>query len=405
MKPDTTKPLPATFCVLPWVHFHVGYKGNVRPCCINSKTVGNINKDNWERIWNGEELQMIRDSMLEGKKVASCSLCYQLEAAGKRSIRLESNEKFKHKITDIGKQVSSPVYLDIRWSNHCNLKCRTCWHGASSKWYEDAVVLGKTLGRNPLIRHVNSPEKLLDTMKPILSTVEECYFAGGEPLLQPETYKLLERFIETGNKTVFIRYNTNLTTLKLKERSVLELWKNFSNVQVDASLDATEEKGSYIRHGSKWDQILTNWDQIMEKTPHVKLKLTPTVSILNVHEVPHLHKEFVRDKRLLPHRISLNILQRPEEYNIKMLPDTEKKTIAQLYQKHTEWILENALRFPRSIIIPVIEDFKGVISYLNSSSGSKPMRKFLEETEMLDDLRQESLATTFPNLQKVIKHT
>ena len=51
-----------------------------------------------------------------------------------------------------------------------------------------------------------------------------------------------------------IFYNTNFSKLVYKEQDAIELWKNFDEVSVGASLDAGWKRGEYLRKGTIWDE-------------------------------------------------------------------------------------------------------------------------------------------------------
>ena len=68
--------------------------------------------------------------------------------------------------------------------------------------------------------------------------VEQIYFAGGEPLIMDEHYRILEELERRGMFDVRLVYNTNFTQVRLKDRYVFDFWKKFKNVSVGASLDA-----------------------------------------------------------------------------------------------------------------------------------------------------------------------
>ena len=59
--------------------------------------------------------------------------------------------------------------------------------------------------------------KTINELKELLKDVDHIYFAGGEPLIMKKHYEILDFLIENNlNEKVFLRYNTNLSTLKYK---------------------------------------------------------------------------------------------------------------------------------------------------------------------------------------------
>ena len=153
---------------MPWIHLYVDTNGNAKACCNASITYGNVNKESIESIWNGDSIKKFRKNLLEGHKDKRCASCFKREAVNKSSIRTETLAKYKSYLewlpgtsSDGTCKQSKPVYLDIRYSNVCNLKCRTCWHGASSSWFNDAKLLKTNFGDKALIQATPKNEKLI----------------------------------------------------------------------------------------------------------------------------------------------------------------------------------------------------------------------------------------------------
>ncbi|MCX2744652.1 twitch domain-containing radical SAM protein [Mangrovivirga sp. M17] len=326
MKPRVSDSNKA-FCILPWIHFHVGLHGRVQPCCIASKPMGDINKESLEEIWNGEKFRELRTKMLAGKKVKACKGCYSLEENGVESLRQENNKKFVQHIdlvqnTDSDGSISShPVYWDIRFSNVCNFKCRTCWHGASSKWFEEAKKNGNTAADQAIIKNIEDINGFFKDNRELLIQADEFYFAGGEPLIMEEHYKLLDLLTNTGAQPT-LRYNTNLSSLSFKERKVTDLWDHFDDVEVMISIDGIGQHGESIRTGQNFQKLEENLQYLINNTA-VRVFISPTISSLNVGQLPEIYDWWLnaggKDEGWY-----INILQRPKEFNIKYIPESEK---------------------------------------------------------------------------------
>ena len=111
-------------------------------------------------------------------------------------------------------------------------------------------------------------------------TVEEACWAGGEPIITEEHYKILDFWIEN-DIDVRLRYTTNFSNLYFKKKSILEYWNSFKDVRIAASLDAMGARGELIRAGTNWNRIEKNRISMIEECPDVYFEITPTVSIMN----------------------------------------------------------------------------------------------------------------------------
>ena len=59
--------------------------------------------------------------------------------------------------------------------------------------------------------------------------MEEVYFAGGEPLIMEEHYRILQRLVEKKMFHVRLKYNTNFSQGIYKGVDVLKEWDKFEN--------------------------------------------------------------------------------------------------------------------------------------------------------------------------------
>ena len=144
-------------CILPWIHLHGNIAGKYKACCFSEGAVDaeNFNLGSSEDnilndVWNGQELKNLRSDFMEGKKPAQCvKHCYKKEAVGIRSPRIVFNERFANKeyrqsITrQDGFLGELPSYIDIRFGNICNFRCRTCGPVLSTRWDKDSKALNR----------------------------------------------------------------------------------------------------------------------------------------------------------------------------------------------------------------------------------------------------------------------
>ena len=335
------KNLEDNFCLKPWLHLYVGTDGKANACCNASITYGSVRNQTIKEIWEGEKVNIFRSNLLKGQKDKRCATCYNKEAAGKSSIRTETLEKFNNYIPIVLKaeKLTKPVYLDIRFSNVCNLKCRTCWHGASSSWFDDAKILKTNFGDKAIIKSTTNNSNLIDEVFTYSDVLEEIYFAGGEPLLMEEHYELLDRVIEQQFFLTKIRYNTNLSKLTFKSKSVLEYWKQLKNIHLSISIDEKEERVEVIRKGLKWTELINNIKLIHKECPHVVIEIAPTISVYNIFSIGELHQYFYEKKLILSvNSIYLNLLERPNYFNIQLLTQVDKERAKKKLEKHIDWL-------------------------------------------------------------------
>ncbi len=59
-------------CGNPWTHVHIKSDGKVYPCCFSDEEMGDLRKQSFEEIWNGEKYQDLRQSLTQERPWASC---------------------------------------------------------------------------------------------------------------------------------------------------------------------------------------------------------------------------------------------------------------------------------------------------------------------------------------------
>ena len=402
-----------SFCIMPWVHFHVTQQGTVTPCCNApweaEHAFGNINRHSLNEIWTGRAMRKFRQTMRQGEKDYRCTRCYDKEASNWLSLRKITNEKYRHHFNLVHQDVNAgqkvnmlPVYLDIRFSNVCNLKCRICGPWSSSSWFEDAVALGwQSEGEQALTCSVDHIDGLLQQIMPLIGHLEEIYFAGGEPLVMEGHYQLLHLLIQSKRTDVQLSYNTNFTNLNFKGESILDLWSQFDKVNLALSLDGQGARAEYMRAPCKWHVIEYNFAALRQHCPHAEVIISSTISVLNLLHLPDFHRTWVEQGKINVEDCVPTMLIKPQHLNIRILPVELKERARRLYQNHITWMDRQAVG-RRDKFDHAIQQFKNVIPYLYSSHESAQMPTFREQMRLLDGIRGENALRVFPELSSLI---
>ena len=388
-----------TFCILPWIHMHAFPNGQAYPCCLSDSDypVGNLHTNTMEEVWNSPAYKQLRTNMLADTPSKECTRCYEREATGFVSSRNDLNKNFGHHIGLVDATKSDGTYedfklryYDIRFSNLCNMSCRTCGSWFSSSWYnEEEKLFGKR--NHPQFMYAgNDQYDMWNQMQQHIPYLEQIYFAGGEPLIMEEHYWILKELAQREMFDVKLIYNTNFSRLALKNDNVLELWRLFKNVSVGASLDGMGPRAEYIRKGTKWDDIVRNRELMIEQLPNVDFYVSTTVSIMNALHVSDFHRDWVERGLLKPQDWNINILQGPERMRIDVLPKQYKQQVEAKIREHIEWLR------PQDPLTRAIGGYEGMINFMWQADNSNLLKEFYSYTDKLDSSRNESFDLTFP---------
>jgi len=388
-----------TFCIYPWIHLHAYPTGEAYPCChaeMGVGQVGNCRNNTLEEIWTDKPMSDLRKDMLSETPNAACGRCYEQEASGFFSGRMSANKHHGHHIKKLESNPFEMTYWDVRFSNLCNLSCRSCGHIFSSSWYQDQAKLagGNWKAQNKVLNYAGRTETdMWSQLEPHLDYVEQIYFAGGEPLLMEEHYRILDELVRRKRFDVRLIYNTNFTHTDLKGKSVFEYWSQFKSVAVGASLDASGGRGEYIRKGTDWAVVEQNRRDMMRICPQVDFYISPTLSIMNAMHLPDFHRDWVEQGLLKPQDLNVNILQDPAYYRIDIATADYKQQIKQKFEQHIEWLR------PQDQLSRATVGFESAINFMMQTDNTHLIDTFWRKTHELDAIRKESILDVIPELR------
>ena len=388
----------------PWIHLHAYPTGQAYPCCHAEMkyTVGNCRENTLKEIWNSKAQRQLRINMLNEIPSEACNRCYEQEDSGFFSGRQSANKHHGHQINRVEEtqpdgfvEKFEMTYWDIRFSNLCNLKCRSCGHIFSSQWYQDqAKLAGPEWKRTHKVLNyagrfeTDAWEQLVEH----IDHVEQIYFAGGEPLLMEEHYQILDELVKRKRFDVKLIYNTNFTHTELKDKSVFEYWKLFDSVSIGASLDDMGTRAEYIRKGTNWEVVEKNRRDMLKICPEVDFYISSTLSIMNALHLPEFHKSWVEQGLICAKDLNVNILQDPPHYRIDIAPAEYKEKIYTMYKDHIAW-LKGQDPLQRATV-----GLESALKFMMATDNTHLIDTFWRKTHELDDIRQENIMDVIPEL-------
>jgi sulfatase maturation enzyme AslB (radical SAM superfamily) len=443
-----------TFCPLPWNSINLRNNGDLRICCNTNSyspqrgimrkedgTPYNAGRDDWNDARNATLLKEVRASMLKGEWHPECERCRQEEINGIRSRREYENDdwsKWYGNYIDYEKASiiteddgtldvdAQPInFVDIRYGNFCNLKCRMCGPTDSHQWYDDFVQLYDTtsykdthekiqLTKNAKGRWATDQYDWFQGNNMYWSNFEKyavnahkLYIVGGEPLIIDEHHESLERIVASGNAAnMRLEYNTNLTNLPDK---LIKLWENFQEVRLGVSIDGYGDVFNYQRTPAKFDAVYKNMQKLNDND-RIKLKawFAFTVTPFNVFHLPEFMKWKLTESGL--HRfnpiteprpvISHHMCHSPKYYNVKVLPVEIKEEIIKKYEEYSEWVRES--EFSTHVKKEYVKILRGVVKFMTSEDYSAEwLDTFITTTVKLDQIRKQNILDVVPQYERL----
>ena len=393
--------------------------GAVKICC-RSAPIGFIQNSTLEEIWNNDTIRLVRKQVLNGGRPEVCKPCFDLEDQGVESLR-------QRHINGVIPEARINLYpntplqeimpfefptIEIKLNNLCNLKCRMCNPLDSTNWTDwDKVVPFYKKENNFLVPTieslVNKPGKYIgafdDTdnwwasFEKLLPHFRRVEFAGGEPLMDPQHYKILDMLKPYG-KNIEIKYATNGTTLGIsKGRTIHDYWPHFRSVAVNVSLDGIHDVYNYIRGNGDFSQVEANIKEI-QKIPNVSRVVGAfTAQAGNILQAAECIDYFINHMNVVfySHRVSY-----PTCLSAQVLPQ-ELKDLA---VSRLEAVRERLFTFDnikKSTLLEKVtqQQIKDNINYLKAKDQHHLWSDFLEFNRQLDATRNQSLLKVVPEFK------
>ena len=380
-------------CIIPWVSIETSPLGDIRPCCLAVESIPNMKLKNTtlSQAFNSDYMQDLRQQFIAGKQPETCRRCWDEEAAGRTSKRMNSLHRLKHLIDDVDfTKVESEnlIFLDLKLGNICNLKCRICGSYSSSKWAQEEIDIypGNQQAKNNLVqgRWPRESIEFWEDLNELLTYTRYMEFTGGEPFLIDEHFDLLQRAVDqrlAGD--IEIHYNTNTTTVPARG---LELWPNFRTVEIALSIDDIGQRFEYQRYGANWQQALENLNtfySLRANSGNIKLQICLTVNALNVYYLDEL-AEWVSHQTF--EYVYFNVLHDAWYFNVRNLNDTAKKLVTDKFANYQG---------------PYTEDIAKVIEFMNQGQ-SQSTAKLVEVLRNSDIQRNQKFSDHHPEMAKAI---
>ena len=396
-------------CVHAWKSLYVTPLGEAGMCCIqyplltkiNPKTdVKNIRQ---EKLWND-----IRESMLKGEEHPYCVKCWITEKENNLpSYRQNTNEKYIKEYNAIKKQNTKKLiddnllYIDIRQTNICNMKCLSCNPVYSSLWgaeegtsyplqYSDGNLYQDEIKKNGVL-HVKNNE-FEDYILSNIKNITEVYFAGGEPMLNTLHWDILEELDRLHRYNIKIYYNTNLFKLDYKTKHVFDYWDKFTNWFAGCSIDAIGSRAEYVRTGTKWKTIDAHLKLIQDKYP-LHFDIDTTVSALSVGGLKDLM--LYCDKLNIQRHRWGNTVIRPKHLCIDILPKDYRRYVYDDIEKLVQQKIKNDK--PLDYLQSFLDHLE--IAMLSTDATPRDRYKFKSFIENKDKTRNTDIFVSCPEFK------
>lgn len=370
----------------------------------------------------------IRQTLLSGQSPAGCADCKIMEQHKKVSGRQRQLLKIGV-LDDHFEQsfLSSPFKKDFDYSNnnqgmttrcasdwqidlgnYCNSACIFCNPESSSSLAAEFKKIG-LIDQVPPPAWCDDPDLLNRFVEDLTqsSNLHYLHFIGGETVITPGFKKILSALIQADlAKNIVVGFTTNLTVWS---DSVVDLLKQFKQVNLGMSAETLTAVNDYVRYPSQQHQvkkILDQWVKLGRQHEWLmQLRITPTC--LTVHDLYTVYDCAWQNNLAVE---SCNFLHRPEFLRIGVLPKAQRQQAAEQLKI---WIDNHPVIFDKKIIntrdpnesrAQVVQDAASYLSYLESADDeSHRLPDLVKYLKTLENNRGNSILTYLPEYEDLFR--
>jgi organic radical activating enzyme len=352
----------------------------------------------------GWYLKDVKHGIISGNLDGNCQRCKDQENQGIRSLRQVFVDQAKNlgiaEVRDPDAP-SVPQAIEVRLSNLCNFKCRMCFPMYSS-------LLDKEVSENPQLKRyfrqdevaygkVHSNQQLIDDIITMIPNLKWINLTGGEPMILPEVMNLIDEIIRQGCESkMALQITTNCSTIHPK---MLEHFKKFKKIQLTLSLDGIDKTAEYIRHGTIWNKVNSNFHQygeLLTKNDHIDSNINITLSAYSILAIDQTIDYICQMRKHYGMTVNMGLPQGHLNYSV--LTGQARKQAIESTTKALAILEEKVLSVMRHIndAIDLHEQLQGIKTVLETQPESNiKWNKFVSYTQEMDVIRDEEFESVF----------
>lgn len=327
-----------SFCVAKWWHQEMHLAEGINMSCYHCPP---HSLENSPDLHNTLHKKRMRYEMLSGRKPEECTRCWDIEDTGEVAsprqvlsmMYLRSDPNIIETTAKIPWNNSVyPKYLEVSFSNKCNLRCTYCAPQKSSSLYKEmekygdfdlseenrkqySLDAGWTLypeDDNPYLarfwRWIQDAVEHLDVLR----------VTGGEPFLEPNVLGRLSNVVRNYPLEVHINSNLSFKTKKLIDGLY---YFSYRSVRIYASIDTWGKQAGYIRRGLETNLFEKNIKWLLAN--NIAVTIMATYNILSVPNFDKLLTKIAEWREEYPKadlQIDIPHLTNPKHLCAAMLP-------------------------------------------------------------------------------------
>ena len=306
------------FCPEPFENFSLFEDGKVFQCCPAwlPFSAGNFLVNNGADVWNSEQAQAIRASILDGSfSYCNRSVCPKIQAGTLPTIAQARNQPLYRAIIDEKKTVINgiPRFLNLCNDLSCNLSCPSCRVAKINHVTGEGYDRAQQLQDKVVAAYLSEPSEQAFTLS---------ITGSGDPFASRVFREFLHSFDGAKFPNVKINLQTNGVLFNRKQWQGLHRVQDKINTVIVSFDAATEATYNITRRGGQWSLLLSNTQMLgqLRRDGRIKyLSLDFVVQDVNFREMAafvDLAKSFSADRAYFARALQWGAWT-PEEYRQK----------------------------------------------------------------------------------------
>lgn len=363
---DSLNEIGPGFCLAKWLQVTIHLQNGQTHSChhpITHKIHKHELKKDVSALHNTSQKKLARKEMLEGNRPSECDYCWKIEDASSSNLSdraIKSAQPWSQpRMTEVKNLPWSssitPSYVEVSFGNECNFKCAYCAPHISSSIMKELREFGpytsqggfavdklKEEGLYPFSKDEENPyvEAFWKWWPQLTTTLKVFRVTGGEPLLNPNTFRLLDYFKNNPMPDLTFAVNSNLgvpeQTFKkfLQEVKYLTDNKLIKEFQLFTSIDTFGKNAEFVRFGLNYELLMNNVKTYLNEIKDSELIFMcayNAFSVLNyrkfLEEVFELKKSYMDSKNKTRVTLDIPYLKDPNFLSCYILTDQFIDTI------------------------------------------------------------------------------
>ena len=435
-----------SMCLAKWLQVTIHLQNGLTHSCHHPPT-HKIPMDevssNPSALHNTNHKKAQRKKMIEGKRPLECDYCWRIEDAHVNNLSDRTYKSADHWAYPHFNDVTSqpwdkdiePTYVEVSFGNECQFKCSYCSPTISSAILAEVQKFGayKTQPYNSIeeLKNNNQYPYSKDEVNPYVEAFWEWWpklskklevfrITGGEPLLNPNTFRFLEKIIESPMPNLDLAINSNLSVPDIQLNRFIALAKNIvghhlvKKFEIYTSIDTYGAQSEYIRFGLNYEKFISNMRFVLESLPDVNIVIMCT---FNIFSVPQFEKFLRKLKELKVQyrkndctsriQLSISYLRHPEYMAANILPSRFHLYI----EKSLDYMLRNT--FLEEEYFQIFSEFeisqlRRILEWLKHDEMNAEKIKELRKSFYIyfaeyDERKGTSMSQTFPEFDDFLR--